>query len=108
MNDNDDTQECVDYAPALGHLSEVERFVLGRLARDTEWAAESYSEIYAEYRGEIARFGDAWPGSAEQVRNCSLALVAAEARWFHTASVLGALDVFGPAEPAADDDYEAF
>lgn len=40
------------------------------LLEDTEYGHELYEtfgEIYAEYRGEIARYGDAWPGSTAQI-----------------------------------------
>jgi hypothetical protein len=30
-------------------------------------AHESLGDIEAEYRGEVARFGDAWPGAADQL-----------------------------------------
>lgn len=37
------------------------------LLEDAEGLHEAFGELYAEYRGEIARYGDAWPGSAAQV-----------------------------------------
>ncbi len=30
---------------------------------------ESYGEILAEYKSEVNRYGDAWPGAVEQLRN---------------------------------------
>ena len=67
-------------------------------------AWQQYGDLNAEYRGEIARFGDAWPGSAIQVRGMYEALMASERRMVFLEAVLGRGLVQGPQVPAAQDD----
>lgn len=42
-------------------------------------AHEAYGETYAQYRGEIAHYGDAWPGAALDVARMSEAIGEIEA-----------------------------
>jgi hypothetical protein len=38
--------------------------------QDLQDARQSYGETKAEMRNEWAMFGDSWPGSADQLREC--------------------------------------
>jgi hypothetical protein len=42
---------------------------------------ESLADTYAEYRGEVARYGDAWPGAHAQLDDMEDAIADAEARY---------------------------
>jgi hypothetical protein len=42
---------------------------------------ESLAETHAEYEGEVARYGDAWPGAQQDLHNLQESLADAEARW---------------------------
>lgn len=87
----------MDLLQALAEIDE--------LAEDVRNGAEAYAEIYAEYRGEIARFGDAWPGSAIQIANGHRAQAAAEARLAAATTALEAtFPVLGPPAPAPEFD----
>ena len=50
------------YMELTALLAEIED-----LAEALSGAYECYGDMYAEYRGEIAHYGDAWAGSADQI-----------------------------------------
>lgn len=74
---------------------------------DDGW--EQYGELLAEYRGECARYGDAWPGAALEVAGFRQGLEESERRITFLADALGGLGpVHGPAVPALPTDDEPF
>lgn len=75
------------------------------LAEGCDALAESYSETYSQYRGEIAAFGDAWPGSALQVAGLRADLAAYEAEWERRMALR---PVHGPAYVPPVTDEEPF
>ena len=53
--------------PATMTLAEADEYA--GLSQDIGFAWESYGETVAQYRGECAHYGDAWPGAAIEVAN---------------------------------------
>lgn len=78
------------------------------LAQSIDFGWESYGETVAQMRGEMAQFGDAWPGAQVEVAAIRRRLDEAEARLFHLDSVHGLLAVHGPALPPVWSDDEPF
>lgn len=71
--------------------------VLAYFAEIVDGATEGFGELSAEYRGEVARFGDAWPGAAIQVRDAEAAIARAEATYRALAEAAKAAGLPDPA-----------
>lgn len=70
-----------DQVVTTTELLDFSTFTDDDLAEYLDGMGEVYGETYAQYRSEIAMFGDAWPGSALEVAAMRRDLEAAEAEW---------------------------
>lgn len=64
--------------------ADVPSFVHNRLTEAAEWISnlqESHSELQAEYSGEVARYGDAWPGAQIQLADMQAGIAQADAAY---------------------------